>query len=232
MGGTENQLVQRESSRSAHSLRVKDLLSLLGRSGPVTATGGVTQAARKVVCVGLDKTGTTSLRRCFELLGYRCAGYDHHALESMASGCMQPVFQRMDAFEAFADTPWFMLYEQFSTQYPDCRFILTTRSDASRWAKSALSHDRRHNLPGTIQASARQIFLDLYRGLGADLSDPAALYDFHNRRVRHFFSSQADRLLTVCWETGDGWPQLCRFLGKPVPRRTPFPHENVAPAMD
>jgi hypothetical protein len=147
----------------------------------------------------------------------------------MAAGCMQPVFERMDACEAFTDIPWFLLYEEFSAQYPDCRFILTTRADSARWVKSALGHDQRHNLPGTIEASARQIFVDLYRELGADLSDPAALYDFHNWRVKEFFSSQPDRLLTVCWETGDGWPQLCRFLGKPVPRHTPFPHENAAP---
>ncbi|MYB38989.1 MAG: hypothetical protein F4Y26_16720 [Gammaproteobacteria bacterium] len=32
-------------------------------------------------------------------------------------------------------------------------------------------------------------------------------------------------LLVLDFERGDGWPELCAFLGEPVPD-TPFPHVN------
>ncbi len=53
-----------------------------------------------------------------------------------------------------------------------------------------------------------------------------AEYERHNEAVREFFAG-TDRLLEVCWEEGDGWPQLCGFLGVPVPD-VPFPHSNPA----
>jgi hypothetical protein len=35
-----------------------------------------------------------------------------------------------------------------------------------------------------------------------------------------------ERLLE--WKIEDGWAPLCKFLGKPVPKNTPFPRANNA----
>jgi hypothetical protein len=34
-------------------------------------------------------------------------------------------------------------------------------------------------------------------------------------------------MVELCWEEGDGWPQLCGFLGHAVPE-APFPRMNTA----
>ncbi|MBS34848.1 MAG: hypothetical protein CMO26_02860 [Thiotrichales bacterium] len=43
--------------------------------------------------------------------------------------------------------------------------------------------------------------------------------------VREYFSERPDDLLKIFWEHGDGFEQLCRFLGDPTPN-TPVPHAN------
>ena len=47
---------------------------------------------------------------------------------------------------------------------------------------------------------------------------------------QRFFACEPNRLLEICWENGDGWQQLCAFLGCPVPTM-PLPHCNAAPAQ-
>jgi hypothetical protein len=52
--------------------------------------------------------------------------------------------------------------------------------------------------------------------------DSIRAYRQHNAKViKHFAGSPS--LLVVDWEAGDGWQQLCEFLGKPIPD-VPFPH--------
>lgn len=51
-------------------------------------------------------------------------------------------------------------------------------------------------------------------------------FEQHNRDVDEYFSSRSD-LLIVDWSKGDGWREICNFLGKPVPN-VPFPRANAA----
>jgi hypothetical protein len=43
--------------------------------------------------------------------------------------------------------------------------------------------------------------------------------------VRQHFAQYPAQFLDVCWEKGDGWEKLCRFLGRDIPEG-PFPHAN------
>jgi hypothetical protein len=55
-------------------------------------------------------------------------------------------------------------------------------------------------------------------------------FDAHEQRVRRFFQDKpTDRLLELNIFAGDGWPELCVFLGKDVPS-IPFPWENREPS--
>ena len=48
-------------------------------------------------------------------------------------------------------------------------------------------------------------------------------YQQHNWRVMNIVP--AERLLVMDIPSGDGWSQLCPFLGVPIPA-VPFPHEH------
>ena len=51
------------------------------------------------------------------------------------------------------------------------------------------------------------------------------VYEEHNKKVTNYFASRENKLLTVCWETGSGFEELCLFLNKDIPR-VKFPHSN------
>jgi hypothetical protein len=49
----------------------------------------------------------------------------------------------------------------------------------------------------------------------------------HEAAVRAHFADRPDDLLVMNLEAGDGWRELCAFLGAPVPAE-PFPTRNKA----
>ena len=51
-----------------------------------------------------------------------------------------------------------------------------------------------------------------------------ARYEQHNEAVEAWFAGRDD-LLVLDLERGDGWQELCAFLGEAVPE-APFPHLN------
>jgi hypothetical protein len=51
------------------------------------------------------------------------------------------------------------------------------------------------------------------------------VYEVHERIVREYFEGRPDDLLVLDVCGGEGWPELCEFLGRPQPRM-PFPHKG------
>ena len=60
-------------------------------------------------------------------------------------------------------------------------------------------------------------------GYGADPWTEEAVE--HERRVRAHFAGRPDDLLVMDITAGDGWEQVCPFLGLPVPD-APFPRRG------
>jgi len=51
------------------------------------------------------------------------------------------------------------------------------------------------------------------------------IYEEHNEAVRAYFAGREEDFLEVCWEEGDGWEEICDFLGHDVPEAE-FPHRK------
>ncbi len=69
-------------------------------------------------------------------------------------------------------------------------------------------------------------------GLYLNENDLAAAYGTFEARVRHFFADKPEgKLLELDLFAGEGWEELCRFLGRSVPSH-PFPKLNAAPDRD
>ena len=67
-------------------------------------------------------------------------------------------------------------------------------------------------------------------GAGAPHGNEARYLDTyrrHNGRVVDFFAARAGQLLVLDITRGEGWENLCPFLGVEPPS-APFPHENRA----
>ena len=185
--------------------------------------------AIKVFGVGWHKTGTTSLHRALERLGSaRHRGCDPHAFRLLRHGHPAAVLDYAEWFTSFDDWPWPFLYREAYDRWPGARFVLTTRADEDTWYRSLAAHvPRRRGQNPNGYRYERYIYgtEDV-----ATVEDYARrLYREHNEAVRTFFADKPGALLEICWERGDGWAELCGFLGAPVPDE-PFPHANAAPS--
>ncbi len=196
----------------------------------------------KIFGVGMCKTGTVSLGRAFEILGYRhCHGSfitGNKLLYSYLSGDYGPIYDMIDGYDTFEDFPFCAAgaAEILDKKYPDAKFILTTRESGS-WYHSMFRY-----LPNDLidLRSRDGLPLGPYYGLtnymlatfgSTDIKSNKELfvkgYEQYNQRIKDLFEDRPEKLLVVCWMEGDGWAELCDFLDKPLPALNGFPRVNI-----
>ncbi|WNO54745.1 sulfotransferase family protein [Stakelama saccharophila] len=173
----------------------------------------------KVFGIGLNKTGTTTLGQCLAQLGYRHMGYRPDLLRALYDGRTAEIFAEIDRYDSFEDWPYPLMYRELAVRYPDAKFILTVRRDPDVWLKSL----RRHSLRSRPFRHARKIAY----GYNYPHSAPDAHRDIYCRHNREVCEYLGDRVRVLCWERGDGWPELCGYLGCDMPDEL-FPHANAA----
>ncbi len=179
--------------------------------------------AGKVCGVGWAKTGTTTLGDCLKALGYRHVSGRLDLVRHLDERDLEPVLRVAARFESMEDWPWLLLYREIDAAFPGTKFVLTTR-DRPRWLQSYRNMLRTQGEATAQMNRIRQVLYDLPF---PHVTDDALLarYERHVAEVREYFRDRPDDLLVVDWARGDGWPELCSFLGQPLPDR-PFPHAN------
>ncbi len=180
--------------------------------------------------IGFNKTGTTSLGRCFEALGLtpiaepRSPHLDFRQIlrPILADGDFQPALQAAVYFRSFQDRPWNVwdIYRHLDEKFPGSYFILTVRDSESwwnsveRWLTIAFPHDQARRLRYLQHLKLERL----------EKSSFIAAYEQYNQAVRSYFLGR-DNFLVMNLVDGDGWEKLCRFLKLPIPD-LPFPHTN------
>src|SRR5690606_5732251 len=136
----------------------------------------------KVFGIGLNKTGTSSLRAALEHLGYRVCGPRKHLLKAMRRGDFSGFDEVVEAYDAFEDVPWPLVFEYLYERYgSNTKFVLTTRSSPERWFKSIENHARTSGL----MSQTWKLTYGTYRPFGRE-RDYIEFYQNHNARVREF----------------------------------------------
>ncbi|MEM8741185.1 MAG: sulfotransferase family protein [Pseudomonadota bacterium] len=181
----------------------------------------------KVFGIGFHKTGTSSLRQALRLLGYNHHPYRPVLTRALAQGDMAALFDAAEAFDSFEDWPWPLVWRALDDRYGDAaRFVLTRRASAEIWLDSLKSHAERSAGGGFARRMA-------YGHAFPHGQERAHLdtYHAHLDAVRRHFAvpERAHRFTELCWEAGDGWPELCSFLGE-APPESGFPHANAKSA--
>lgn len=203
----------------------------------------------QVIGAGFGRTGTKSLQKALESLGY---GKCYHMTElfthpehvhywrkahNKEKVAWSELFQ---GYQSIVDFPGSLYLDQLASAYPDAKIVLTIR-DPDKWyqsvKKTIYSFD-----PGVMvklkvllkfpfSAKARN-FLKVLKFNDDSIWNGIFLGDFENEeRMKQIFLSHIeevkekykDRLLV--FNAGDGWESLCNFLDKPVPSE-PYPHSN------
>jgi hypothetical protein len=148
-------------------------------------------------------------------------------------------------FQATADLPMALYFEQVMEEYPECKFILTERENSEVWFRSWDVLTKSITTPtqtGGLFFSKVKQYSHYLRWLYAivnqdntyltsdfpfpDQNKAAAIasYEEHNRRVRATIPSE--RLLE--YNVKQGWEPLCKFLDIGDCPGTPFPKTNSA----
>ena len=113
----------------------------------------------KIFGIGLSKTGTTSLARALEILGYKTR--DYIGVTKYIAGDLSSVdLQEIDANDAFTDTPIPSFYKQLDEKYPNSKFILTTRN-MDDWLRSCKKQFTKRMVERQTEAT-NQLHTDLY----------------------------------------------------------------------
>ncbi len=204
--------------------------------------------ALKVIGAGWGRTGTESLKKALELLGFnKC----YHMFELIKDGSRliywqqlsrgeKPDYEKLfEGYLAAVDGPSCIYYKEFMVQYPDAKVILTVR-DPEKWFESA-SKTILNKPPAIIfkvlkvlgifskrLAYIPKIFVwieDVFfqKLLYGKLDKETVLSAYNKWNAEVIKNVPADKLLI--YEVKDGWEPLCNFLNVPVPD-LPFPKSN------
>lgn len=100
----------------------------------------------KLFGIGANKTGSTSLKLVFSILGLRAANQNAGELttQQLAKGNFAPLIKFVEQYDAFQDTPFAAksYYAQLDALFPNSKFILTIR-EPEEWFNSFLRHNQR-----------------------------------------------------------------------------------------
>ena len=215
----------------------------------------LTNKARKVFCISMQRTGTTSVGKFFRDFGFKWTGWPADSENDWSSswyeGDYEAIFSSTDfrSANAYEDSPWFLpdFYKVLYHRFPDSKFILFTR-DADEWFQSMMMHS------GADVIGDNRVHCKIYRReleffdllLGGHLSEQEEnqihsrkimklanhsrhykeIYRLHNTEVIDFFRRHApESLYYGRLEDPDKWIRLGEFLGVQVPEGYKS-HEN------
>lgn len=172
----------------------------------------------KVFCIGLGKTGTTSLKEALKILGYRTIRL--------------PIdWKGITDFDAALPGVSAAMYRELDIEYPGSKFILTLRG-VEGWLKSIKRDMERKQGVRRGRAQERAQLLEMLYGTSSFDSDRFRLaFQEHKKDVLAYFKDRPDDLLVLDVTQHSDWDNLCEFLNVAVPEE-PFPFANKASDQD
>lgn len=171
----------------------------------------------KVIVIGLQRTGTTSMGQALLDLGYDVVAGNSKVENYLSLGQKDKVLEYADQFDAYQDLPWIFLYKELDKKYPNSKFILTKR-DEQDWIKSMVNHFghtdtklKKWAYGAGCPKNNEDLYLEVFRN--------------HYKEVEAYFKGRENDILTVEVGKDQSWDRLCSFLNKPIPKKK-FPFEN------
>lgn len=201
---------------------------------------------QKIFCIGRNKTGTTSLQRAFEDLGYPIGNQrkaeiltGYHYFE----GNFQPIINYCKTAQVFQDVPFSYpeTYKHLDKAYPGSKFILSVRDNPEQWYQSitrfhAKKFGKNARIPTSEDLKAVSYIWPGYmynvvRLHGTPEHDPynkaimIEHYERHNRDVIAYFKDRPEDLLVINIADKGSYQKFIDFLGIKSPYHD-FPWEN------
>ena len=205
--------------------------------------------AGKVFCIGRNKTGTTSVVRALQDMGYRLGNQraGELLLEDWARRDFRRIVDLARSADAFQDIPFSLpfSYQALDAAFAGSKFILTVRGDALTWYDSVV---RFHSAivgksvpPSAAELKAfsyvrpgwlwqnQQLIYGITEATLYDLEAYTRHYVMHNLNVVDYFRYRPGQLLVLDLAQPKAMEHLCLFLDLPFTGQ-PMPHLNRSQA--
>lgn len=164
----------------------------------------------KVFCIGFNKTGTTSLGKSLEILGYNNSSFNRIVWRKYyANNDINKILKYTAKFDSVDDLPWLKedMIPKLDKAFPGSKFIYLTREEES-WKKSLYNW--------------RYKTFEEYPDLEKSLKE----FRDHKRFVLNYFKKrQKNDFMILDIKDKKGFKKLADFLGKTADRES-FPHFN------
>ncbi|GAB3973119.1 sulfotransferase family protein [Actinoallomurus acanthiterrae] len=205
----------------------------------------------RVVCTGLGRTGTNSIKAALERLGF---GPCLHAVDLFAHPeLIRPLLGAVETgsanwdevlagYESFVGGPVSTRWRELAEYYPDAKVIHTIR-DPERWLGSIQEtlfarRQRMNSLPGRAAVLLSSMLGTDYAPMAKLIQTTIESQTFKSpaertpeRAIELFKAHTNDVVETIpasrllIFDVKSGWEPLCKFLDVPVPAE-PFPRMN------
>ena len=188
---------------------------------------------QKIFCIGLNKTGTTSLKKEMELQGYVVG--NQRLGELLFDDWVRRDFRRIirlcKTAQFFQDAPFSFPYTYIALDqtFPGSKFILTVRDDGEEWYNSLVNFHSKSwgngNIPPTWEDLKESTYIYkgfpyhfvscLFNSQKNDLYNKDKLikyYNLHCSNVLTYFKYRPDDLFVINLKNNDSYSKFCNFL--------------------
>lgn len=199
--------------------------------------------AEKVFCIGLNKTGTTTLQRTLTDLGFQFA--NQRKGEKLLDAWLLRDWHAIAAFaesaEAFQDVPFSLPYtfQAMHSAFPRAKFILSVRANSDEWLGSLTRFHSKLWGDGENPPTFDQLLesnyvekgypakhIEIYGTTKERPYDPVRLksaYERHNAHARDYFRPFPEHFIELNVAKQEDYTRLCKFLCRmPVAKSFPW----------
>lgn len=196
----------------------------------------ITKLARqqeKVFCIGLNKTGTTSLSAALHDLGFRLGSQRRGELllDDWARRDFCRIFYLCYSADAFKDIPFSLpfTFEAIDQHFPNAKFIMSLRDDGEQWYESITRFHSKLWADGKRIPTAEDLKTATYIKRGRPWHSNRLIYNTpetepyrkddllqfyanHRDAVRSYFKHRSGKMLEINVARSDDYARMCEFL--------------------
>ena len=204
----------------------------------------------KVICAGLGKTGTKSIAKALQILGFSVFDFMEHMtihhdewVSIYRHGKIPDFLSMYNDVDAVTDLPAAIWYEEIHQTFPDAKVILSVRDSEEIWIKSCINNTFVYRNTGFLKKMIMWYIIPYTKGIDFPFFEDIRMSAFgtlrpeftvlhkkkyreHNERVQAVIPKEKLLIFNV----KQGWKPLCEFLGCEIPDQE-FPRVNVAGSL-
>ena len=200
----------------------------------------------KVICAGLSKTGTKSIAKALQVLGFSVFDFIEHItihhdewVSIYRHGKIPDFLSMYKDVDAVTDLPAAIWYEEIHQTFPDAKVILSVRDSEEVWIKSWSTQTAAFRNAGFLKKMFMRYVVPHTSGLDVPLCDEIDTSAYGTLRPeftvlqKKKYREHIERVQAVIpkeklliFNVKQGWKPLCEFLGCEIPDQE-FPRANV-----